>query len=100
MLCILVGCTALWKVILHNASYIDNRAIAGLAYGKSNITYVQVSKCLNVTDMGLKELKLLDKLETLVLFNLESVKNLDECKEYLQKYLPKCRIKGKVMIII
>lgn len=91
----LIGCSALKKIILHNCSYIDNRAIKGLEYGKLTLNHVQISKCLNVTDTGLKELKALDRLHTLVLFNLESVTNLEECKQYLHQYLPKCKIEGK-----
>ncbi|KAJ8723343.1 hypothetical protein PYW08_003255 [Mythimna loreyi] len=90
----LIGCTKLSKVILHNASYIDDRALKGLSYGRDTITYLQVSKCLNVTDAGLKELKTLHKLETLLLFQLESVVNLEGCKLILQQHLPKCKVLG------
>ncbi|XP_053604834.1 ATP synthase subunit s, mitochondrial isoform X1 [Plodia interpunctella] len=88
----LSGCTKLKKIILHNDNYIDDRAIKGLSYGKSTLTHVQVSKCGSVTDTGVREIKILDKLETLVLFDLQGVTNLDECKQFLQLQLPKCKI--------
>lgn len=83
------------KIILHNDNYIDDRAIKGLSYGKSTLTHVQVSKCGSVTDTGVREIKILDKLETLVLFDLQGVTNLDECKQFLQLQLPKCKIQGR-----
>lgn len=86
----------LQRMILHNNNYIDDRAMKGLLYAKDTLTYVQVSKCVNVTDDGLKEIQNLNKLKNLVLFNLHSVKNLDACKQYLQTYLPNCKIDGKV----
>lgn len=82
------------KIILHNASYIDDKAIKGLAYGKKSLTFVQISKCPNVTDSGLKELKVLENLKNLVLFDLLEVVDLNECKQYLQTHLPKCKIGG------
>ncbi|KAG6448869.1 ATP synthase subunit s, mitochondrial [Manduca sexta] len=91
----LKGLTMLKKIILHNDNYIDDRALQGLSYGKESLAYVQVSKCCNVTDNGLKEIKVLDKLETLVVFELSSVSNIDDCIKYLQNHLPKCKIEGK-----
>lgn len=88
----LMGCTKLTKITLHNDDYIDDRAIKGLAYGKSTLTHVQVSKCVNVTDAGLKEIKALRKLQHLVLYGLISVENMEECKLVIQAHLPKCKI--------
>lgn len=85
----------LQKIILHNDKYIDDRAMEGLSHGKATLLHVQVSKCPSVTDTGLKDIKVLDKLQSLVLFDLQSVSNLEECKKYLQSHLPKCNIKGK-----
>ncbi|PZC72722.1 hypothetical protein B5X24_HaOG210701 [Helicoverpa armigera] len=90
----LIGCTQLSRVILHNSNYIDDRALKGLSYGRDTITHLQVSKCINVTDAGIKELKNLHKLETLILFHLESVTNLEECKLIIQLHLPRCKIQG------
>lgn len=84
----------LHKIILHNNNYIDDRALKGLSYGSDRLTHVQVSKCYNITDPGLKEIKVLNKLETLVLFDLSGVKNLEDCKQYLQTHLPTCKIEG------
>lgn len=84
----------LQKVILHNSSYIDDRAMKGLEHGHSTLTHVQVSQCKEVTDAGIKEIKALNLLQTLILFELINVKNLEECKQFLQSQLPKCKIQG------
>ena len=70
----------------------------GLAYGHATLLYVQVSKCINVTDNGVKEIKSLKNLKTLLLFNLSGVNNLEECKKYIQSYLPNCKILGKCCV--
>ncbi|KAH9630509.1 hypothetical protein HF086_000722 [Spodoptera exigua] len=88
----LIGCEKLSNIILHNADYIDDRALKGLSFGQNTLTHLQVSKCVNVTDAGLKSLVSLDKLELLLMFNLMSVENLQECKQYIQKHLPKCKV--------
>ncbi|KAF9423583.1 hypothetical protein HW555_001138 [Spodoptera exigua] len=88
----LIGCEKLSNIILHNADYIDDRALKGLSFGQNTLTHLQVSKCVNVTDAGLKSLVSLDKLEILLMFNLMSVENLQECKQYIQKHLPKCKV--------
>ncbi|CAH0399790.1 unnamed protein product [Chilo suppressalis] len=87
------GCSRLEKVILHNDKYIDDRAIRGLSNGKDTLLHVQVSKCPSVTDDGVKELKILSKLQELILFDLHSVADLKECKNYLKIQLPKCNVK-------
>lgn len=90
-----VGCTGLHKIILHNCSYIENRALKGLSFGQNTLTHVQISKCLDVSDTGIKDLAALHKLDTLILFDLKNVNNIDECKQYLSSKLPNCKIKGK-----
>lgn len=88
----LSGCTKLQKIILHNNSYVSDKAMEGLSYGSATLTHVQVSKCINVTDAGIKTLTALTKLKTLVLFSLESVSDLDGCKQYLKQQMPNCNI--------
>lgn len=90
------GCTMLRKIILHKNKYIDDRAMKELSNGKETLLHVQVSECINVTDLGLKEVKELRNLETLVIYGLSGVKNFEECKKYLQALLPKCKILGKL----
>lgn len=91
---ILGGCTMLQRIILHDNKYIDDRAMKGLEYGKDTLEFVQVSKCYNVTDVGVKEIKLLTNLKTLVLFNLSGVSDLEECKQYLKSQMPNCKVLG------
>ncbi|XP_026318725.1 ATP synthase subunit s, mitochondrial [Hyposmocoma kahamanoa] len=95
----LAGCTKLEKIILHNGNYIDDRALKGLSYGKDTLTYVQVTKCVDVHDSGIKELQALRKLQTLILYDLINVENLEACKQYLKSQLPNCDIQGMESII-
>lgn len=88
------------KIVLHNNNYIDNRALKGLAYAKDILSFVQVSKCVNVTDPGLKELVVLKNLQKIVLYDLISVKNIEECKQFITSGLPTCKILGKNIIIM
>lgn len=67
----------------------------GLSYGKDTLTYVQVTKCVDVNDSGIKELQALRNLRTLVLYDLINVENLEACKQYLKSQLPNCDIQGK-----
>lgn len=67
----------------------------GLAHGQETLTYVQVSQCINVTDVGLKDINVLKKLKTLILFDLGSVEDVTSCMQYLKTQLPNCDIKGK-----
>lgn len=66
----------------------------GLSYGRDTLSHVQVSQCANVRDQGIKEIQALKNLQTLILFHLTSVSDLEECKQYLQSKLPKCKILG------
>ncbi|VVC94070.1 unnamed protein product [Leptidea sinapis] len=88
------GCVELWKITLHDNKYIDDRAMKGLEHGKEALKHLQVSKCVNVTDEGLKDLISLSKLQTLVLYNLPSVNKLEECTQIIVNKLPNCKIIG------
>lgn len=70
-------------------------AMRGLSHGKSTLTHVQVSSCVNVTDAGIKALKDLEKLETLVIFSLPSVDNLGACLQFLLSHLPALKVIGR-----
>lgn len=85
----------LQKIILHKATYIDDRALRGLLHAKDTLTHLQISECAQVTDAGIKELKDLQKLHTLILYKLASVDNNEDCKQFLKSHIPKCNIMGK-----
>ncbi|XP_047990609.1 ATP synthase subunit s, mitochondrial [Leguminivora glycinivorella] len=90
----LIGCTKLYKIILHKSSYIDDRALKGLSHGKDSLTQVQVSDIDDVSDAGVKNLKDCHKLQNIVLFNLKNVNDMEECIQYLASQLPNCKIQG------
>lgn len=66
----------------------------GLHYAKDTLSYLQVSQCHDVTDEGLKHLQILYNLEDLTLFNLNGVKNLESCKQFLKSKLVNCKIQN------
>uniref|UniRef100_A0A182M2V0 SAC domain-containing protein n=1 Tax=Anopheles culicifacies TaxID=139723 RepID=A0A182M2V0_9DIPT len=66
----LEGLTRLRKVVLHNCVYIDDQALWKLRYVASTLEELQISKCGNVTDHGLLQLKQLSKLQHVKTFDL------------------------------
>lgn len=91
----LEGLTRLRKVVLHNCVYIDNHALAKLRLAAHSLEEVQVSKCGNVTDAGLLELKNLPKLQQVTTFELPDVKDLKQVEQTLRSALPGCKFDMK-----
>ncbi|ETN60808.1 testis development protein prtd [Anopheles darlingi] len=91
----LEGLTRLRKVVLHNCVYIDNHALAKLRLAAHSLEEVQVSKCGNVTDAGLLELKNLPKLQQVTTFELPDVKDLKQVEQQLRSALPSCKFDMK-----
>ncbi|XP_058059878.1 ATP synthase subunit s, mitochondrial [Anopheles bellator] len=91
----LEGLTRLRKVVLHNAVYIDDQALSKLRYVANTLEEVQVSKCGNVTDHGLMQLKHLPKLRQVTTFELGDVKNIQKVEENLKAALPTCQFDMK-----
>lgn len=77
---------------LKNASYVDNEALAKLAYVKDSLEHLEVISCGNVTDKGLANLCNLTNLKYLKLYDLPYVKDRSGCLSRLQATLSSCTI--------
>lgn len=58
----------------------------------NSLKYLELEKCRNITEDGLKSLKTLVNLKTLIVKDLPYVKNVDEIKQALQSSLDQCEI--------
>lgn len=87
------GCNHIRKIIFHKCLYLEDQALEGLAPIKSSLKHLQVSSCLNITDVGLKHLTVLDQLKELILFDLPYVKNKEQTEAHLHENLPQCNIR-------
>uniref|UniRef100_A0A182PP93 Uncharacterized protein n=1 Tax=Anopheles epiroticus TaxID=199890 RepID=A0A182PP93_9DIPT len=91
----LEGLSRLRKVVLHNCVYIDDQALWKLRYVAHTLEEVQISKCGNVTDHGLLQLKQLSHLQQVKTFELSDVKNMEEVEKKLKQALPNCKFDMK-----
>ncbi|XP_313778.6 KAT8 regulatory NSL complex subunit 3 [Anopheles gambiae] len=91
----LEGLSRLRKVVLHNCVYIDNQALWKLRYVANTLEELQISKCGNVTDAGLVQLKQLPQLQQVKTFDLPDVKNIQEVEKTLKQALPNCKFDMK-----
>ncbi|XP_066147159.1 ATP synthase subunit s, mitochondrial [Euwallacea fornicatus] len=88
----LKGCKYIDKIILHECHYLENAALKELCYVKDSLMFLQVSKCGNVTEAGLKYLLNLEKLRTLVIFDLPYVEEREKMLDILKKNMKQCSI--------
>ncbi|XP_015120938.1 ATP synthase subunit s, mitochondrial [Diachasma alloeum] len=86
------GCKYVLEMKLVNCVYIGNNALDLLYLLKDSLQSLEISNCGNVTDAGLKHLKILQKLKMLKLSNLPAVENGVLVTEELKKSLPNCQI--------
>lgn len=87
-----VGCKFIEKVIFDKCSYLEDLALHKLDPLQETLKYLQVSRCGNISENGLEGLKSLSKLQTLLLFDLQSVKDKKAAVESLKRKLPQCKI--------
>lgn len=88
----LKGCEKVDRIVLNNCPYISDEALENLSYCKDSLKVLEIIKCKNITDEGLKSLKTLTKLEKLVCHDLPYVKKGTEIKKELKEYLKNCEI--------
>ncbi|EDS29968.1 ATP synthase subunit s, mitochondrial [Culex quinquefasciatus] len=86
----LKGLKRLRKVKLHKCVYVENQALAKLAFVADSLEALEVSSCKNITDSGLLSLKELKKLKQLTTFDLPYVKHIQAVEQELKKALPQC----------
>ena len=63
-----------------------------LAGVKDSLEELQISSCGDINDHAIKKLSCLSNLQHLLLFDLPSVRNKEDCKSFLQSALPDCEI--------
>lgn len=90
-----VGCKYIDKVILHKCGYLENNALPLLKPLNNSLKFLQVSNCGNITESGLKELIVLNKLESLLIFDLPYLKDKEFINSLLKENLPKCNVSVK-----
>ncbi|XP_074042571.1 ATP synthase subunit s, mitochondrial [Leptinotarsa decemlineata] len=87
------GCDNLTKLVLNRCYYVEDKALAELHHLKNSLLFLQVSSCPNVTDKGLIGLSVLKNLKDLVLYDLQSVKDLEKVVGALKSDLPRCNVR-------
>lgn len=90
------GCKHIDYVLLDKCSYLQDWALPMLSYLKGSLQFLQVSSCGNITEKGLRELKVLKNLKTLLLFDLPYVKDKDAIVTELKAHLPNCSVTYKI----
>ena len=89
----LEGLTHVESIILSKNSYLHDDALAQLVLVKESLRHLEVSNCVNITDIGVRSLASLINLQSLILKNLMNVKDMSSCDGYLKENLPSsCRI--------
>ena len=93
----LKGLSHVEKIILSKDPYINDTALSQLVLVKESLRRLEVSSCVNVTDVGIKSLDNLTNLKSLILKNLMNVKNMESCVEHLKKNLSSCQVESEVL---
>lgn len=88
----LIRCDFIEYIRMHKCEKIENRALRYLFYVRHSLTNLEVSSCHNIEDNGIKSLKVLRKLEKLVIYDLPYVEHMDDLSKFLQSKLAKCKI--------
>lgn len=88
----LKSCRHIDRVVLHNCKHLEEDGLTGLPHIKDTLTHLQVSSCHNLNGNGLMALKELTKLQTLLMFDLIGVKDLNKVVSELKKHLTGCTI--------
>lgn len=86
------GCEQLDTIVLSNCTYIEDDTLDKLILRKDSLRVLQINKCKNITDAGLKVLGNLSKLEKIVISDLPYLKNPIKVQEELKLKLPNCKI--------
>ncbi|XP_060062679.1 ATP synthase subunit s, mitochondrial-like [Ylistrum balloti] len=76
------------RFTLHNCKFASDRMVSSLFYLRDSLEHLQISSCRHVTQDGLNSLEDLRKLQYLLLFDLESIRDKAKCIEQLKERLP------------
>ncbi|CAH1791682.1 unnamed protein product, partial [Owenia fusiformis] len=87
-----VGCNHVRKIRFHFCGYMHDDAIQQLDILKETLEHLEITSCANVTDKGLFSLTNLNSLQTLIMYDLPSVRDKKGSLDLLRHGLPKCHI--------
>lgn len=86
------GCEKLDRISLTDCTYITDEALYKLEYRKDSLKFLEIVNCKNITEDGLRSLKVLSKLETLIARDLPYVSKPAEIAKELKEHLKNCEI--------
>jgi hypothetical protein len=78
--------------VLKNCTYIEDETLSQLIARKDSLKILEIIKCKNITDKGLRTLGALSKLEKLEASGLPYLKNAEKVIEELKGKLSNCAI--------
>lgn len=87
----LKGCLKIDRIFLEDCSYITDEALEKLVYRKDSLKILEIIRC-DITDEGLKSLKVLDKLEKLAVSGVAALKDPEGVANQLKQHLKNCLI--------
>ena len=85
------NCKHVHSVIIHDCDYVGDEGLDKLQHINATLENLQISRCKNVTDDGLHQLKVLTNLKNLVTFELQFVKNIKDVEQKLKSHMPHCK---------
>lgn len=88
----LIGCKKVDKIILNQCKHLEEGCLTGLHHVKESLKVLQVSGCDNLADKDFKVLGDLKHLESLSIFDMKYVNNLDTVIQDLKVLLPNCHV--------
>lgn len=87
----LKGCEKINKIVLDNCSYITDEALEKLVSRKDSLKELEISQC-DISDEGLKSLKVLSNLEKLTVREIPDLKDPEGVTKQLKEHLKNCVI--------
>lgn len=95
----LENCSKIDRIVLNNCVYIDDSALEKLQLRKDSLRILEISKCRNITEHGLFQIKKLSNLQKLILSDLPYVKNSGkEIETILKESLKNCEFDIKIKV--
>lgn len=89
------NCKHIERIKLDRCNHMTNEALQRLIYLRKTLTHLQVSRCYNVKDSGLRSIGRLVQLRQLIIYGLIAVKNVKSIETQLKIVLPNCRFDVK-----
>lgn len=84
---------SLRKIVFNESEYLQDRALQQLSlYQLPSLKHLEIIKCHDITDTGIRAVQSLKSLEYLKLQELSSVSDQKACDDGLKEHLTKCKI--------